>query len=167
MSNNNHEPTQEVDQKGAELTVKVSAGKPQESEQKVTTKPLKYRRKVEVAVSGINSELSKIMSSNATLKNIDGMESDMVLLGRKVNELKRALNEPKKETGYTSANALKISKQIDKLIDIASKTDIKDADKEMLLKEIKKNLGETGGYLSVVKKAMGKNDQSESFTFDS
>ncbi|ELP5898509.1 hypothetical protein QTV49_000383 [Vibrio vulnificus] len=120
---------------------------------------IRYKRKVESTVTEINNELNKILSSGTTIKGIDNLESDMAILIKKSNELRKAMNGGKKEPKIYSPSAAKIYRAMDKLIEISLRYDIDENDKKAILNELRGNLGETSNFVALVKKALKKPDE--------
>lgn len=127
----------------------------------------KYRNKVNSTVTEINNELNKILSSGSTIKNIKGLEEDMSILTRKITEVKKALAGVKKEPEIHSPHATKIYRSMEKLIEIANRYEINENDQKEIISELRKNIGEANGVVSLIKKALEKSEKSEDFNLSS
>ncbi|MCY9860935.1 hypothetical protein OTK49_00070 [Vibrio coralliirubri] len=127
----------------------------------------KYRKKVNSTVTEINNELNKILSSGSTIKNINGLEEDMSVLTKKVNEVKKALSGIKKEPEISNPHAAKIYRAMDKLIEIANRHEVNENDQKEIISELRTNLGEANSVINLIKKALDKSEKSEDFNLGS
>lgn len=160
----------------AEVSVELAAPSVEKSSAKVATETepkaaantgAKYRKKVNSTVTEINNELNKILSSGSTVKNIKGLEEDMTILTRKINEVKKALAGVKKEPEISNPHAAKIYRSMEKLIEIANRHEINENDQKEIISELRTNLGEANSVVSLIKKALEKSEKSEDFNLGS
>lgn len=124
----------------------------------------KYEKRVVSAVTDINNELNKILRSSSSSKNLNGIEGDLIILQKKINDVRKAFYEKKNLPELSSSNAEKIYIQLDKLIEISQQNEILNDDKEKIITEVKGNLHKVINIVATFKKALAETKKPEGFS---